>query len=405
VNIAASAEDHERTERPIGAAEALLFSSEVLQRFGITRVGDVTGLDVIGLPVWFACRPNSRSLSVAQGKGTTHRQARISAVMEAIEAAVAERPRSIVGKFGSIEEMRGRGEPLVPFAALARSNVQALDPMRQRAWVSGYSMTTGGEILAPYELIGMDMRTHFPWDRTAFHMSSQGLAAGFDFDSAVLHALLELVEHDASFMVDMFDMPTQAGSRLMYQPGVHAGLDKVMAKLDHAGIRPSFHDLTTGFDLPVVAAVIARNIQSPSGPITRPSAGLACRLNAADAALAALLEAIQSRLTDISGARDDLPEERYRTHGGAVSPARQSADLVDRDLGLAGAESTPIWRRVGARLIERGAEDVLLFPLASGVEGIHVVRVLVPGLAAASGAMDEFSLSSLSSFLGKRGEA
>ncbi|MGG2476771.1 YcaO-like family protein, partial [Rhizobium sp. BR5] len=39
---------------------------------------------------------------------------------------------------------------------------------------------------------GMDFRVDFPWDRRAFLMSSQGLAAGFDHDHAVLHALLEL---------------------------------------------------------------------------------------------------------------------------------------------------------------------------------------------------------------------
>ncbi len=40
-----------------------------LKPFGITRVANVTGLDCIGIPVVAVYRPNSRSLSVAQGKG------------------------------------------------------------------------------------------------------------------------------------------------------------------------------------------------------------------------------------------------------------------------------------------------------------------------------------------------
>ncbi|MQS39922.1 hypothetical protein FFZ77_31390, partial [Streptomyces katsurahamanus] len=38
----------------------------LLPRFGISRVADVTGLDVIGLPVAVAFRPLSRTLAVSQ---------------------------------------------------------------------------------------------------------------------------------------------------------------------------------------------------------------------------------------------------------------------------------------------------------------------------------------------------
>ncbi|MEU9983559.1 hypothetical protein [Streptomyces sp. NPDC050856] len=36
-----------------------------LEEFGITRVADLTGLDVIGLPVWTAIRPGSKTLSAS----------------------------------------------------------------------------------------------------------------------------------------------------------------------------------------------------------------------------------------------------------------------------------------------------------------------------------------------------
>ena len=56
----------------------------VLPEFGITRVGEITGLDRLGLPVWIAVRPNARPLSVSQGKGLDDMAARVSAAMEAI---------------------------------------------------------------------------------------------------------------------------------------------------------------------------------------------------------------------------------------------------------------------------------------------------------------------------------
>lgn len=42
-----------------------------LDRCGVSRVADVTGLDRIGIPVAIAVRPLARSLSVSQGKGCT----------------------------------------------------------------------------------------------------------------------------------------------------------------------------------------------------------------------------------------------------------------------------------------------------------------------------------------------
>ena len=57
---------------------------------GITRLGNITGLDRIGIPVAIAVRPNSRSVSVAQGKGLEMPQAMASALMEACETFHAE---------------------------------------------------------------------------------------------------------------------------------------------------------------------------------------------------------------------------------------------------------------------------------------------------------------------------
>ena len=59
-------------------------------RMGITRVAVLTGLDVIGIPVAAAVRPNSRSIAVHQGKGVTLAAAKASAVMEAVETFHAE---------------------------------------------------------------------------------------------------------------------------------------------------------------------------------------------------------------------------------------------------------------------------------------------------------------------------
>jgi YcaO-like protein with predicted kinase domain len=57
------------THRLVPPAETLARLRPLLPKLGITRVANVTGLDTIGIPVAMAVRPNSRSLSVSQGKG------------------------------------------------------------------------------------------------------------------------------------------------------------------------------------------------------------------------------------------------------------------------------------------------------------------------------------------------
>ena len=62
----------------------------VLAQVGVTRVAVITGLDDVGIPVVMVCRPNGRSLSVSQGKGVDLSAAKVSGIMEAVEAWHAE---------------------------------------------------------------------------------------------------------------------------------------------------------------------------------------------------------------------------------------------------------------------------------------------------------------------------
>ena len=148
-----------------------------LESIGVTRVGDLTGLDTVGLPLWFAVRPNSRTVAVSQGKGLTHEQARISAVMEAAESAAAEAPETLIADYCSLTELVATGRMPVPLDRMSCCMFGAFDPDRERAWVAGRSWRTGLPVYAPYELVGLDMRVDAPWDRDCFRISSIGLGA------------------------------------------------------------------------------------------------------------------------------------------------------------------------------------------------------------------------------------
>ena len=78
-------------DRRVSPAQTLETLTPLFKDLGITRLGEITGLDNLGVPVACAIRPNSFSLSVSLGKGPDREFAYASAAMEAAEIAVAER--------------------------------------------------------------------------------------------------------------------------------------------------------------------------------------------------------------------------------------------------------------------------------------------------------------------------
>jgi ribosomal protein S12 methylthiotransferase accessory factor len=363
-------------------------SGEFLERvrphfaaFGLTRVGSLTSLDTIGIPVWFAVRPNSRSLSLSQGKGLGDDQACISAVMESLEQAVAERPRQLVGIFETIAGMARRGLMTVPLVDMSRCVDDRPDPARQRAWVPGLSLMSGEPVFAPYELIGVDLRVDAPWDRDSFRMSSIGLASGATPAEAALHALCELVENDctAPWTTLTASLPQR---RLAFPPGADPFLDEAVARIEAAGLQPTFYDVSNDIGLPAIMCTIERTVLDDRGPGARRSAGVACHPDRFRAALGAVLEAVQTRLTYIAGARDDIDASQYEPVAESRETAADAA-TVDAAPARRGPEGPiALLRRALAMLRRAGVPDAYLFPLGGEEIGIHVVRMLVPTLEA-----------------------
>ena len=354
----------------------------LLWRYGITRVGDLTGLDDLGLPVWFACRPNSRTLSVSQGKGLTPAQARISAIMEALEDAMAEQGERLVEMTGSPSSLQAQGLTVVDLNRILRCAGTAADPDCVRHWVPGCDLLSGTPVWAPYELVGLDLRTDAAWDRQSFHMSSIGLAAGQSRDQAILHGLLELIENDTTAIADLFGLSGQHSQPVSPYPGRHPGLDQALHSLRRAGLEPVFHHFAGPLDLPVIGCFLERPLLDGLGPQPKTMAGFACRLNASDAALAALLEAAQSRVTDVAGAREDIGEHEYQRGDRPVACDRPaiSLDAVFPDARATAPPQTEIIA-LAQRIASRCGAPVYVFPLAPQGLGFEVVRVIVPGFA------------------------
>ncbi len=263
---------------------------------GITRVADVTALDVLGVPVYQAVRPASRNLAVSQGKGATEAAARVSAVMEAFELWHAEDLDPVSQAVVTVGEMRGANA--IPLAALRWANGIRVPRGIPLAWVRAESCTGERHGWLPRIMLELDFRMRLELPPRLFELTSNGLASGNCLEEALLHGLCELIERHALFLAR--EEPRRRVP--LIQGSIEdSWLRGVLARVREAGMKLALWDVTWEAGVPVVVADLAG---SDFPHVWR---GSGCHPDPAVALSRALTEAIQSRLTYISGARDDLP--------------------------------------------------------------------------------------------------
>jgi len=337
---------------------------------GVTRIAEVTHLDRIGIPVWQAIRPRSRNLSVSQGKGLCDLSAKVSAVMEAFELHAAEAPP--VDRSSSL----GALLPVLTYdiASLAHGP-HRLEPGQDIEWSSAESLTGRGRSWVPTELLRLD----FTRDRLClplFPASSTGLAAGLSREDAILHGLYEVVERDATLRSPPWDKEVFAPAALACDPVIGS----LVEKIEKAHIRLSVARLPTRIGIPCAEARLEDGEQETN------FLGSAANLCPRRAIVGAVLEAVQSRLTNITGSRDDIAAEEYfgcpiswRTPATASplpeTEERNPAWLPIQPLGSAAEQIKDLTAR-----FEAAGLDPLVVDLTGQRCVPHVVFVVVPGL-------------------------
>jgi YcaO-like protein with predicted kinase domain len=355
------------TFRAAGPEQTWARVAPMLPRFGITRVADITRLDDIGLPVHVAFRPDGLTLAVSIGSGATAVQSRVSAVMESIEAWHAENLRLPVAARAPAAAL-DLGYDVRALNLAARSPLTAdvvLD------WVAGRGLLTGREVLAPVDLIRLDMTAPAGLVGSMFEPTSNGLATGNTFAEAVLHGLHEVIERDS------------VTSYLQAPPGQQRYLDpagcanplttQICDALLAADCAVLVYDIAGPVGLPCYAAVI----WSPDVPLR--CGGYGCHVDPGIALARALAEAVQSRLAVVSGARDDFNADNYQPSGVLAKPEKLAAFSWDADQAV-GPDLESVIRHC-ASLIEAvtGAEPFAI-RLDHEDVGIPAVKVIAPGL-------------------------
>jgi ribosomal protein S12 methylthiotransferase accessory factor len=343
---------------------------------GITRLADITGLDRIGLPVFVAVRPNSRSVATSQGKGLSANGARLAALMEAAESWHAERVEAPL-RFARADDRPGRRVVVdgLPLRAGA-----AFDPARPILWLAGTSLRDGEPVWLPYELVHTDYRLPQPPSAGCFLIGTNGLAAGASRDEALRHAICELIERDALAL-----WAQEGRRRRPVHPTSVANRDcaGVLDALAAADFAVAMVEITSDLAVPTWLAVIADR-RDRSGHV---GLGSACHPDRDRALLMALLEAVQVRTSYIAGARDDLDPEEFTEAGRLgkwrwVEPLLADEPCADLPVGPAAGygDAGKDVELLLERLAARGLGEVVAVDLDQADIGIPVVRVLVPGL-------------------------
>lgn len=364
------------SDRVCSAEETLERVAPLLATHGITRLARITGLDRIGIPVWNAIRPNARSIAIHQGKGIRDIDAKVSATMEALERAVAEDPTLVIRET-SIAKLSTEGARYEALNGLLGAGQPPLQQQDVLGWVEGYDLASDQTVWVPEDAVRLD-RTR----PTRFWQSSDGLASGNTEEEATFHALLERIERDAEtlWQLEPVDkrITTAIDPRSFDDPVVTHLIDRIEA----ATFRLKLFDITSDLGVPAFSALLA----PAEGTLLRyinVTNGSGCHPIAVRAAIRAITEAVQSRLTLISGARDDVPPESYGWPAHADAHAELAAyslpwtgkDLVPADLSI--ADMLP-------RLLEtlaRGKICPVLKVRLNPKEGhMAVVKLLVPKL-------------------------
>jgi ribosomal protein S12 methylthiotransferase accessory factor len=372
--------------RCVTAEETAARVTPFMKKVPIARVADITPLDTMGLPVYSACTPLARDLTLHLGKGANAMNARVSAIMEAFERVSAEQPPEdgvVRATFRELAE-RGGPPPVTPEAfSLPHETTYAAD--RPFDWMPAYDLLTNEEVYMPVDLV-----INPPRERILTDVDTNGLASGNVLLEAVVHGICEVLERDVfsqmqfiRFFGDAQD--TRPELRPLDLDTLPAEASEWVACAREQGFQFLILDTGRLATIPTyVAYLIDHHFPTPAGIRFAPFWGLGAHLSPRVALMRSITEAIQCRVGIIQGGRDSyhwLPAPRtasawshlrFFDYSRAIpfQDAPESRDLLDDLESL-----LSIMRRAGV-------EHCVVADLTRrDFGGVPVVRVRIPEMS------------------------
>jgi len=319
------------------------------------------------------------------GKGLDRESAQVSAMMEAIERVSAERV--------------DRPIAMRPFSTMRDGVPCAIDPRafdlpddssyaedRPISWIDGWDLLRGEAVWVPLDAVITP-----PVDGILRDVDTNGLASGNTVLEAVVHGLCEVIERDALGILQFTSLFADADEALpdgrRIDPGsLPAEGREWVERLRASGLQIETTLLESDIGVAVCQSVILDG-EYPSTVEADPRrfVGLGASPNAAVAAVRSIMEAVQSRLAIIQGARDS-----FNTLSGASRRSTAKRPLRDIEArSRVSLDDVPTFvsddllddlEYLLGRLSDAGFERAIVIDLTRRDFGVPVVRVRVPGL-------------------------
>jgi YcaO-like protein with predicted kinase domain len=379
------------TIRAADVATTLARARDVARLVGISRTANVTGLDHVGVPTWVAVRPLAKSLTVSQGKGLTDDLARASAMMESIEVHHAEHftPR---GRRARLRQAARDERYVNPLLLAVRPNA-TIQEGTSVEWVEGEDIASHCSRWVPRDCINLDSILGSS-DPRIFVGSSNGLASGNTRSEALIHALCEVIERDQeSFWYARKQFAAGLSNTRLHLDSVSdEDCRSLIDKCHRAGLRVAVWYASDEIPIPCFICTVFDDHHHTFYP--QRAAGAGCHPYKRIALSRAITEALQSHLTHIAGARDDIYWSHYRdtvrvdNEAGAAwvrtldsEPEAAQFDDVSQAPPVAGIAELLGWVLTSLQAV--GFPQVVVVELTRRDIGIPVVHVTVSGLEGA----------------------
>jgi len=365
------------THRTIKPEETLCRIQPHLSGLGVTRCADVTGLDRIGIPVYCAIRPLGVDLQVSNGKGLTHSAAKVSALMEAIELFHAGNP-NIEFRFQSRSSLEPEGRRAIQPATLPHyKSENYFSDEFYTDWIIAEDLLRKEEVWLPATAVYIK-------SPRLFTFSSNGLASGNHLIESTLHGLYEIIERDAvsRLVVNGFMEMTPGTCRFIHLETItDPSVKSLILLLREADVKLVLIWIKSAIRVHTFMAVFLDRQSFSSSSFV--NVGYGSHLSLSVAAIRAITEAAQSRLTYIHGARQDLKATAYHlTH----QELYRFFDVIDAEYSwqnlseMVGSNLSDDYDFVLRSLSSAGYDDIFRVDLTRSGLDVSVTKVIIPGM-------------------------
>ena len=402
------------TSRIRPAQETLEKVIPISRRIGVTRLADITDMDVLRIPNYSAVLPGTEDyIWVYSGKGPTKEHAMASALMESIER-YSSLPSGGQRKFtrSSYAELSKTCKVLHPDRLVEPVRFEYRDDMLMD-WLAGYDLASGEEIMVPASAALFRYTPPPPAVNPFAYFHTNGLASGNVMEEAICHALCEVIERDAMSLGELrasaipfhilrivlhslnsagLQVPSIPVDRFVDDPGVFPDVDisgiefqpakDLVDKFYRAGISLTIKDITSDIGIPTFNASSVEWVTHDYGYLAE---GHGTHPDSRIALLRAITEVSQTRAANIQGARDDLRKIKY---GEQNTDDRRAWQFMASTKKIRFSQVQTFFNEdilddiklILSKLKNVGLSQVIIVDLTNPNIGIPVVRAIVPGL-------------------------